>query len=175
MLSLRYQGEVVAALQARANVEPSLTHLVWQKLEEQNPDFFNAYDIQLRLKDQILVFNCLVGLSRPLHDCCCCSTCLLTRGAVAALLAALCLPGAGADQPHGGLQRRGGWRDDATDAGHAGADPQPARPRSATQQEQQQQQQHLLVLTTSTTETAVLRDRPGRDHFCAGDLRPPGG
>lgn len=79
MLSLRYQGEVVAALQARANVEPSLTHLVWQKLEEQNPDFFNAYDIQLRLKDQILVFNCLVGLSRPLHDCWCCSTCLLTR------------------------------------------------------------------------------------------------
>jgi hypothetical protein len=37
-----------------------MTNLVWQKLEEQNPDFFQAYKIQLRLKDQIMLHNCMV-------------------------------------------------------------------------------------------------------------------
>ena len=54
------QTEIIAALQVQANIEPSLTVLVWQKLEEQNPDFFFSYDVKLRLKDQIAAFNYLV-------------------------------------------------------------------------------------------------------------------
>ena len=33
---------------------------VWQKLEEQNPDFFKAYVTRLKLKDQINLFNHLL-------------------------------------------------------------------------------------------------------------------
>jgi len=52
--------EVVAILQQQAKIEPGFTGLVWQKLEEQNPDFFKAYYARLRLKDQIVVFNQLL-------------------------------------------------------------------------------------------------------------------
>ena len=41
-------------------VEPGFTQLVWQKLEEQNPDFFRAYYTRLKLKDQIILFNHLL-------------------------------------------------------------------------------------------------------------------
>ena len=37
------QREVVYTLNQQAKIEPSFTLLVWQKLEEQNPDFFRAY------------------------------------------------------------------------------------------------------------------------------------
>lgn len=57
---------MVAALQVRANIDPSMTNLVWQKLEEQNPDFFQAYKIQLRLKDQIMLHNCMVRIDGAL-------------------------------------------------------------------------------------------------------------
>lgn len=35
-------------------------HSVWQKLEEENADFFRAYYIRLKLKKQILLFNHLL-------------------------------------------------------------------------------------------------------------------
>mmetsp|Transcript_25934 Transcript_25934/g.34022 ORF Transcript_25934/g.34022 Transcript_25934/m.34022 type:complete len:153 (+) Transcript_25934:213-671(+) len=54
------QTEIITALQIQANIDPSFTCLVWQKLEEQNPDFFYAYNIRLRVKDQIVAFNYLV-------------------------------------------------------------------------------------------------------------------
>ncbi|CAM9691431.1 unnamed protein product, partial [Heterosigma akashiwo] len=54
------QTEIITALQLQANIDPSFTCLVWQKLEEQNPDFFYAYNIRLRVKDQIVAFNYLV-------------------------------------------------------------------------------------------------------------------
>lgn len=54
------QREVVSILQQQAKIEPGFTGLVWQKLEEQNPDFFKAYYARLRLKDQIVVFNQLL-------------------------------------------------------------------------------------------------------------------
>ena len=54
------QAEIVTALQAQSNVEPSLTCLVWQKLQEQNPHFFHVYDYYLRLKDHATAFNYLV-------------------------------------------------------------------------------------------------------------------
>jgi uncharacterized protein (TIGR01589 family) len=54
------QREVVAILQQQAKIEPDFTALVWQKLEEQNAEFFGAYYLRLRLKDQILAFNSLL-------------------------------------------------------------------------------------------------------------------
>ena len=33
---------------------------MWQKLEEQNPDFFRAYYTRLKIKDQIILFNQLI-------------------------------------------------------------------------------------------------------------------
>lgn len=54
------QTEIIGTLQVQADIDPSLTCLVWQKLEEQNPDFFLTYSAYLRLKDQIVAFNYLV-------------------------------------------------------------------------------------------------------------------
>ena len=85
------QREVTVTLQnSQAGVEPGFTQLVWQKLEEQNPDFFRAYYTRhallpprgghtghaspdthgealtspwgprLKLKDQIVLFNHLL-------------------------------------------------------------------------------------------------------------------
>jgi len=75
------QTEVITALHLQANIEPSFTSLgtaysaehqpfidansfhcvVWLKLEEQNPDFFKAYHVRLRIKEQITAFNYLVS------------------------------------------------------------------------------------------------------------------
>ena len=84
-----HQKDAMALLQQQANIEPGLAALVWQKLEEQNADFFKCayssgqgcvrtvlpcgagfqvehcvrgrlYHTRLRLKDQILHFNYLL-------------------------------------------------------------------------------------------------------------------
>ncbi|CAN6326307.1 unnamed protein product [Urochloa humidicola] len=47
------KGEVVRTLSNRARIEPGFTTLVWQKLEEENSEFFRAYYIRLKLKKQI--------------------------------------------------------------------------------------------------------------------------
>ncbi|XVE73722.1 hypothetical protein DITRI_Ditri11bG0141500 [Diplodiscus trichospermus] len=52
--------EVVKTLLTRARIDPGFTTLVWQKLEEENGDFFRAYYIRLKLKKQILLFNHLL-------------------------------------------------------------------------------------------------------------------
>ncbi|KAK1603055.1 hypothetical protein QYE76_037691 [Lolium multiflorum] len=54
------QKEVVHTLSHEAKIEPSFTQLVWQKLEEENPEFFKAYYLRLMLKDQITAFNKLL-------------------------------------------------------------------------------------------------------------------
>ncbi|KAK8967636.1 hypothetical protein KSP40_PGU001882 [Platanthera guangdongensis] len=54
------QKEVVDTLLYQAKIEPGFTELVWQKLEEENRDFFKAYHVRLMLKNQILVFNKLL-------------------------------------------------------------------------------------------------------------------
>lgn len=54
------QQEVVQTLLAQAKIEPGFTELVWQKLEEENRDFFKAYNLRLLVKQQIIVFNKLV-------------------------------------------------------------------------------------------------------------------
>eukprot|EP00250_Pteridium_aquilinum_P006089 c16072_g2_i1 orf=143-1288(+) len=51
------QKEVISTLLNQAKIEPGFTGLVWQKLEEQNPDFFKAYYVRLKLKRQIMLFN----------------------------------------------------------------------------------------------------------------------
>ncbi|KAK9103861.1 hypothetical protein Sjap_021115 [Stephania japonica] len=59
------RDEVVKTLLNRAKIEPGFTTLVWQKLEEENADFFRAYYIRLKLKKQIIMFNHL--LERQYH------------------------------------------------------------------------------------------------------------
>ncbi|KAK7285793.1 hypothetical protein RJT34_20574 [Clitoria ternatea] len=54
------KDEVVKTLLTRAKIDPGFTTLVWQKLEEENTDFFRAYYIRLKLKKQILLFNHLL-------------------------------------------------------------------------------------------------------------------
>lgn len=52
--------EVVDALSREAKIEPSVTQHVWQKLEENNREFFKAYYLRLMLKNQITAFNKLL-------------------------------------------------------------------------------------------------------------------
>eukprot|EP00163_Fabomonas_tropica_P020506 TRINITY_DN3635_c0_g1_i1.p1 TRINITY_DN3635_c0_g1~~TRINITY_DN3635_c0_g1_i1.p1 ORF type:complete len:239 (-),score=36.76 TRINITY_DN3635_c0_g1_i1:703-1419(-) len=52
--------EAIATLQINANVEPGMTNLVWSKLEMQNPDFFAAYALRVRMRHQTIQFNHLV-------------------------------------------------------------------------------------------------------------------
>ncbi|XP_019456789.1 PREDICTED: uncharacterized protein LOC109357339 [Lupinus angustifolius] len=54
------KDEVVKTLLTRAKIDPGFATLVWQKLEEENDDFFRAYYIRLKLKKQILLFNHLL-------------------------------------------------------------------------------------------------------------------
>ncbi|PON75040.1 histidine-tRNA ligase [Parasponia andersonii] len=65
------QREVVDTLLDQAKIEPDFTSLVWQKLEEENQEFFKAYYLRLMVKHQILEFNRLlqqqVQLMRQMH------------------------------------------------------------------------------------------------------------
>ncbi|KAJ8747715.1 hypothetical protein K2173_012665 [Erythroxylum novogranatense] len=54
------QREVVQTLLDQAKIEPGFTELVWQKLEEENREFFNAYYQRLMVKQQITEFNKLL-------------------------------------------------------------------------------------------------------------------
>nr|XP_016485396.1 PREDICTED: uncharacterized protein LOC107805798 [Nicotiana tabacum]XP_016485464.1 PREDICTED: uncharacterized protein LOC107805798 [Nicotiana tabacum]XP_016485534.1 PREDICTED: uncharacterized protein LOC107805798 [Nicotiana tabacum] len=54
------QKEVVNTLLHQAKIEPDFTELVWQKLEEENQEFFRAYYLRLIVKDQIQKFNDLL-------------------------------------------------------------------------------------------------------------------
>ncbi|XP_042461325.1 uncharacterized protein LOC122045250 [Zingiber officinale] len=54
------QKEVVDTLSLQAKIEPSFTELVWQKLEEENQELFQAYHLRLILKNQIMLFNNLL-------------------------------------------------------------------------------------------------------------------
>lgn len=54
------QEEVVRTLLDQAKIEPGFTELVWQKLEEENQEFFRAYHVRLMVKDQIERFNDLI-------------------------------------------------------------------------------------------------------------------
>ncbi|KAF6257319.1 hypothetical protein COO60DRAFT_1240596 [Scenedesmus sp. NREL 46B-D3] len=51
------KDEVMACLKDQANIEPNFSQLVWSKLEEQNADFFRAYNLRVQLKSQVVTFN----------------------------------------------------------------------------------------------------------------------
>uniref|UniRef100_K3WRW7 Uncharacterized protein n=1 Tax=Globisporangium ultimum (strain ATCC 200006 / CBS 805.95 / DAOM BR144) TaxID=431595 RepID=K3WRW7_GLOUD len=52
--------DILITLKEQAQIDLEFTNVVWQKLEEQNPSFFRAYNLQLILKEQILAFNYLL-------------------------------------------------------------------------------------------------------------------
>ncbi|XP_051145648.1 uncharacterized protein LOC127261364 isoform X2 [Andrographis paniculata] len=54
------KDEIVENLQSRVGIDRGFTKLVWQKLEEENADFFRAYYTRLKLKKQIVIFNHLL-------------------------------------------------------------------------------------------------------------------
>ncbi|GMJ03795.1 hypothetical protein like AT3G10250 [Hibiscus trionum] len=54
------EREVVDTLLVQAKIEPGFTELVWQKLEEENREFFQAYYLKLMVKKQIMEFNKLL-------------------------------------------------------------------------------------------------------------------
>ncbi|GMI65708.1 hypothetical protein like AT3G10250 [Hibiscus trionum] len=62
------QKEVVDTLLAQAKIEPGFTELVWQKLEEENREFFQAYYLRLMVKQQIMEFNKLLEQQVRLMD-----------------------------------------------------------------------------------------------------------
>ncbi|TMW89891.1 hypothetical protein EJD97_016513 [Solanum chilense] len=51
------QKETVDTLLHQAKIQPSFTEFVWQRLEEENHEFFRAYYTRLIVKDQIMRFN----------------------------------------------------------------------------------------------------------------------
>lgn len=53
--------EVINTLIIHDNIDPRVTELVWQRLEEENQDFFKAYYLKLLVKDQIVEFNRLLS------------------------------------------------------------------------------------------------------------------
>lgn len=59
---IRYMNrkEVMNFLSVKKKIEPAVTELVWQKLEQENQEFFNAYNLRLTLKEQIAEFNQLL-------------------------------------------------------------------------------------------------------------------
>lgn len=59
ILSHMNRAEVINYL--RPQVDPGVTELVWQKLEAENQEFFEAYNLRLALKQQILIYNELLG------------------------------------------------------------------------------------------------------------------
>ncbi|XP_074585862.1 uncharacterized protein LOC141841586 [Curcuma longa] len=61
--------EVIRTLSVRAKVEADLTALVWQKLEEENSEFFRSYYIRVKLKKQIILFNQLLQHQYNLTIC----------------------------------------------------------------------------------------------------------
>nr|ABN08000.1 Uncharacterized plant-specific domain 01589 [Medicago truncatula] len=60
--------EIVSTLHEKAKIEPKFTKIVWQKLNEQNPEFFKAYYTRLALKQQIEKFNELLEKQKELMD-----------------------------------------------------------------------------------------------------------
>ncbi|GAA0140343.1 hypothetical protein LIER_01708 [Lithospermum erythrorhizon] len=53
--------EAADTLSIQKHIEPQITELVWQRLEEQNQEFFKAYYLKLMVKEQIMEFNRLLA------------------------------------------------------------------------------------------------------------------
>lgn len=59
-IALRGSHLIVAIYQITFQFKLLFGYSVWQKLEEENADFFRAYYIRLKLKKQIILFNNLL-------------------------------------------------------------------------------------------------------------------
>ena len=46
-------------LESEKNVPPYVTTAVWKELEETNPEFFRAYRIRSRIRDQVILLRFL--------------------------------------------------------------------------------------------------------------------
>lgn len=53
--------EIVRDLDVHAHVDAAFTHLVWDRMERSNPKFFEAYDVAVKFKDQVIRYNALVN------------------------------------------------------------------------------------------------------------------
>ena len=53
--------EIVRDLDVHARVDAAFTHLVWDRMERSNPTFFEAYDVAVKFKDQVIRYNALVN------------------------------------------------------------------------------------------------------------------
>eukprot|EP01028_Stygiella_incarcerata_P004523 TRINITY_DN1997_c0_g1_i2.p1 TRINITY_DN1997_c0_g1~~TRINITY_DN1997_c0_g1_i2.p1 ORF type:complete len:392 (+),score=100.51 TRINITY_DN1997_c0_g1_i2:550-1725(+) len=93
------QSETVTTLRTQSNVDPAFTNLVWQKLEEQNPDFFRAYHQRLKVKEQVSLFNFLVNQQAQVME-------RMQRGSV--VLSSISLSQAMAASPGAGAGAVGG-------------------------------------------------------------------
>ena len=48
-------------LDVQAKVDAAFTHLVWDRMERSNPTFFEAYDVAVKFKDQVIRYNAMVN------------------------------------------------------------------------------------------------------------------
>ncbi|KAI3450901.1 hypothetical protein Pfo_007566 [Paulownia fortunei] len=53
--------EAINTLAIQANIDPTFTKIVWERLEKENQEFFKAYYAKLLVKDQIIEFNRLLS------------------------------------------------------------------------------------------------------------------
>jgi uncharacterized protein (TIGR01589 family) len=60
LLSYMSKEDVVNHLYNQAHIDPVLTRIVWDKLEEANKEFFQAYSIRVKIREQIEAFNFLI-------------------------------------------------------------------------------------------------------------------
>uniref|UniRef100_A0A6B2LR78 Uncharacterized protein n=1 Tax=Arcella intermedia TaxID=1963864 RepID=A0A6B2LR78_9EUKA len=65
LLMYMSREEVVSTF--RNCLDPYLVDLVWDTLEEQNPHFFLAYEMRLRIRQQIVAFNELLDKAENIH------------------------------------------------------------------------------------------------------------
>tara|TARA_B110001452_G_scaffold192692_1_gene162691 strand:- start:497 stop:856 length:360 start_codon:yes stop_codon:yes gene_type:complete len=56
MLTYMSFEEVQSKLHRESDVEPALTKVVWRKLQEANPRFFEHYMLRVRFKEQVAAF-----------------------------------------------------------------------------------------------------------------------
>lgn len=60
--------EVVSTLQEKAKTDHAFTEIVWQRLNVENHEFFQAYYTRLALKQQLEQFNALLDKQRQLMN-----------------------------------------------------------------------------------------------------------
>ncbi|KVI08326.1 Conserved hypothetical protein CHP01589, plant, partial [Cynara cardunculus var. scolymus] len=68
LLHYMTQKQVIDILYQLQHIEPAFTETVWQKLEEQNQEFFKSYYLRVVVNEQIMEFNNLLGRQAALMN-----------------------------------------------------------------------------------------------------------